>query len=304
MPVIERDILHKKIVAVCGGDERELVLMRGFLEKGFEVRAFGQPWALLPDKVSCAATLRECLYLADALVLPMPGVRENGLIYNTYCHELPLTDEDMSLLAMGTPVLAGVASDYLKRLCDKYRLRLLATAELDEIAVLNAVPTAEGAISLAINSSKDLLCGSRAAIIGFGRVAKALAERLAALGVDIFVANRGGKRRYQAAAAGYNILDWDDWYKNIFDFIFNTVPAPVIGGEILQAMNPCTVIIDLAAAPGGTDFNAARELGIKAILASGLPGKYAPLGAGKILSAVYPSLVINMLNGLSNDKEW
>ena len=302
MLVIERDGLHKT-VAVCGGDEREIVLMQGFLERGFEVHSFGHPWALLPDKVSCAATVRECIFQADALILPMPGVRENGLIYNAYCHELPLTDEDMSLLAMDTPVLAGVASDYLKRLCDKYRLQLLATAELDEIAVLNAIPTAEGAISLAINSSKEFLCGSRAAVIGFGRVANALAERLAALGVDIFVANRGGKRRYQAAVAGYNILDWDNWYKNPFDFIFNTVPAPVINREMLQTMGTGTVIIDLAASPGGTDFHAACELGIKAILASSLPGKYAPLGAGKILSAVYPSLVIKMINGFSDERE-
>ena len=71
MLVIERDGLHKT-VAVCGGDEREIVLMQGFLERGFEVHSFGHPWALLPDKVSCAATVRECIFQADALIWPMP----------------------------------------------------------------------------------------------------------------------------------------------------------------------------------------------------------------------------------------
>ena len=37
-----------------------------------------------------------------------------------------------------------------------------------------------------------------------------------------------------------------------------------------------TLIIDLASAPGGVDYETAEKLGIKAILASALPGKVAP----------------------------
>jgi dipicolinate synthase subunit A len=44
------------------------------------------------------------------------------------------------------------------------------------------------------------------------------------------------------------------------------------------------VVIDLASAPGGTDFNAARELGLKAELAPGLPGIVAPVTAGRIIA--------------------
>jgi len=37
------------------------------------------------------------------------------------------------------------------------------------------------------------------------------------------------------------------------------------------------------AKPGGVDFEAAEKCGLRAILASGLPGKVAPVSAGEIV---------------------
>ena len=73
--------------------------------------------------------------------------------------------------------------------------------------------------------------------------------------------------------------------------VFNTIPAPVLTGEVLRRMSPDTLIIDLAAAPGGTEFAAANEYGIKALLAPGLPGKVAPVTAGRVLAEVVPRLI-------------
>jgi dipicolinate synthase subunit A len=68
------------------------------------------------------------------------------------------------------------------------------------------------------------------------------------------------------------------------DVIFNTVPAMILTGEMLENVSTEAVIIDLASAPGGTDFQAANRLGIKAVLAPGLPGRVAPKTAGRILA--------------------
>jgi dipicolinate synthase subunit A len=78
---------------------------------------------------------------------------------------------------------------------------------------------------------------------------------------------------------------------NQIDVVFNTIPASVLTSEILRRMNPDTLIIDLATAPGGTDFGAANEYGIKALLAPGLPGKVAPIMAGRVLAEVVPRLI-------------
>jgi len=73
--------------------------------------------------------------------------------------------------------------------------------------------------------------------------------------------------------------------------VFNTVPARLLTREVLQAMRRDAVVIDIAQTPGGTDFDAARELGIKAFLELGIPGKVAPQTAGEILARVLPGLI-------------
>jgi dipicolinate synthase subunit A len=83
------------------------------------------------------------------------------------------------------------------------------------------------------------------------------------------------------------------------DAVFNTVPAIVLTENILKCMRPDSLIVDLASAPGGTDFEAASRLGIKAILALGLPGKVAPKTAGKILADSVPQLIRRELSRLS-----
>ena len=48
------------------------------------------------------------------------------------------------------------------------------------------------------------------------------------------------------------------------------------------------LVIDLASAPGGVDYEAAKRLSIKAVHALSLPGKAAPKSAGIIIkNAVY-----------------
>jgi dipicolinate synthase subunit A len=46
------------------------------------------------------------------------------------------------------------------------------------------------------------------------------------------------------------------------------------------------VVIDIASAPGGVDFEAAKQLGIAAKLCPGLPGKYSPRSAGEAAAQV------------------
>ena len=73
-----------------------------------------------------------------------------------------------------------------------------------------------------------------------------------------------------------------------FDLIFNTVPSLVLDGSRLRETKADCVILELASAPGGVDFDAARALGRRAIRAPGLPGKVAPRSAAAaIRDSVY-----------------
>jgi dipicolinate synthase subunit A len=66
--------------------------------------------------------------------------------------------------------------------------------------------------------------------------------------------------------------------------IFNTVPAMGLDGDVLTLLGRDALIIDVASVPGGTDFKACEELGIKTIHALGIPKKYAPISAEKLIN--------------------
>ena len=111
-------------------------------------------------------------------------------------------------------------------------------------------------------------------VLGFGRV-MTLGRTLKALGATVLVVSQHDgelARAYEMGCQRIHLFDLADSLNRV-DVVFNTIPAPVLTGEVLRRMSPDTLIIDLAAAPGGTEFAAANEYGIKALLAPGLPGK-------------------------------
>lgn len=163
----------------------------------------------------------------------------------------------------------------------------------EELAVANAVPTAEGAVQLAMEQMPVTIHGARVLITGFGRVGQAAARRFAALGARVSVAARRYEQLALAESEGYGaeqIGGLDGWLCG-YDLVVNTVPAPVLGETELKDLRPDCLIIDLASKPGGVDLRAAGELGLTVIWALSLPGKVAPVTAG----AAIKSTIYNML---------
>ena len=150
--------------------------------------------------------------------------------------------------------------------------------------MLNAIPTAEGAVEIAMRELDSSLRDARVLITGFGRVAKVLAHVLKGLGCDVTVSCRRKSESAWCRVYGYGFVPLESLKDKVndYDVIFNTVPATVFTKEVL--CNTKAVIIDLASAPGGVDTDAASELGIKVIRALSLPGKVAPRSAGGIIA--------------------
>ena len=66
------------------------------------------------------------------------------------------------------------------------------------------------------------------------------------------------------------------------------MPARVLGEAELAELRPDCLVIDLASKPGGVDLDAAARLGKRVVWALSLPGKVAPVSAGRaIQQAIY-----------------
>ena len=151
-------------------------------------------------------------------------------------------------------------------------LRLRDYYDREDVLLRNAAITAEGAIALAMERREQTLLGSRALILGFGRIARALAPRLRALGAEVTVYARSEAQRALAECLGCRALESLPDKPEGYSILFNTVPAPLLPGAAEGALN-----IELASAPGG--FRDASGV----VIARGLPGKAAPLSAAEAL---------------------
>lgn len=281
--------MNKINIALLGGDKREMEVLRGLLPLA-RVRCWG-----LPQVENLADSLLAALTGADAVILPMPGVDETGRLYAPLADgDVYLSREDLAVLRPGVPVLVGVASGYLRDVCGELGLALYQLAEDDRVALPNAVPTAEGALAVLMAETDVTISGMSVVVLGFGRVGEAVAQRLRALGADVLVANRGAGRADRAREQGFRLAEWADWPKRLMGehcVVINTVPAQVLGRAELAALPRGVLVLDLASGAGGVDVAAADDLGVRVVRALSLPGKVAPVTAGRILAGVYPQFL-------------
>uniref|UniRef100_A0A7C2ICN2 Dipicolinate synthase subunit DpsA n=1 Tax=Ammonifex degensii TaxID=42838 RepID=A0A7C2ICN2_9THEO len=278
-------------IAVIGGDRRAVFVAEELLNQGAQVSLVGHD-AVVPGGQSVAVT-EAGVKGADAVVFPFPGVGEDGYIY-TPKEPILLREEDLAFLPEGTLIFTGFARRYLLELADRLRLRLVEVAERDDFAILNSIPSAEGAIQIAMERLPVTIHGSAAFVLGFGRVGLTLVRMLKGLGAKTTVVARDPAQRARAMEMGCRVSDFGKLPAIIgeADVVFNTVPAPVLTARVLKCTRPDVLIVDLATEPGGTDFEAAARLERQAMLAPSLPGRVAPKTAGRILGQVVADLLV------------
>ena len=185
------------VFGVVGGDFRQAALAKGLLEDGYPVRVFciERPPQFLPSQLCCDNL--DGLSGCDAVVLPLPVSNDDRLL-NAPLSEacVPLSDL-FSRCRSDALLFGGKVSPAQQRLAQQFGHTIHDYLEREEMAVLNAVPTAEGAVNLAMNERASTLWESRCLVTGFGRCAKALALLLKGFGARVTVAARreAGERR-------------------------------------------------------------------------------------------------------------
>lgn len=267
--------------AVVGGDARQVQLASLLADGGHEVHAFALDRAEINANVICGDEISHLSGKFDCIVLPIPvRVDEEHLNAPLASYQYGI-DELFSLFATGQTVIAGRVDNTLFAKAGRSGIRLYDYLEREDFTVMNSIPTAEGAIEVAMRELDTTLNRKKCLVIGFGHIGKLLAHYLTGLGVRVTASARKFGDLAWISAYGYDAVETAN-IKNAlseFDIIFNTVPALVLDESSLLKIRPDALICDLASKPGGVDFNAAKRLGLNAIQALSLPGKCAPLSA-------------------------
>ncbi|HOJ78278.1 MAG TPA: dipicolinate synthase subunit DpsA [Bacillota bacterium] len=284
-------------VAVIGGDSRQIAVAQNLTNLVTKVKVYGHPQDQLDAPIVFCDTLPEALNGAQVIILPISGMSASGLVRGKTVDESIAFGDYFRALPEGTIVIVGSMTPNWKQLAANNRLIVYEYAEDNTIAILNSIPTAEGAVQIAMEQLPITIHGSKTLVIGFGRVGVTVARTFKALGSEVTVAARREELLARAAEMGCKTVKHSE-LGAVFgevDLIINTVPQLVIDRQLLQLMTDEALIIDLASPPGGTDFEAAKELQRLAILAPGLPGKVAPKTAGAILASAIPEIMLKLL---------
>ncbi len=223
----------------------------------------------------CAVSGAEQVARADCILLPLPLDESRT----------PLA-ELLRAAKPGAVALGGRLSAQAKTIAQQAGGELVDYYARPELAIYNAIPTAEGCIGILLRESTRTLWGANILLLGFGPVGQALGVRLAALGADVTVCARRPEQRALAESLGLRGAELARLgaLAPAFDRVVNTIPAPVLTEPVLAALRPGSLIVDLASKPGGTDFAAAQRLGCKAIHALSLPAACAPDTAGEAVA--------------------
>lgn len=276
---------------IIGGDKRQLYLADSLISSGYNVLLGGF------DKLeSVGPIVITNIYSAankcDIIILPLPCIRTDGSINAPFSDKQSFLDAKLIEVFKLKPVFAGMKEKLTRAYPQLLDIEIYDYAAREDFAILNAVPSAEGALETAMQRFEGTISGSKCLVAGYGRIGKLLADKLKNLNADVTVSARSQKDLSYITAFGMKSVNTEKLKAaKGYDIIFNTVPSLVFDSELLMNTDKNTIIIDLASLPGGVNFEAAHMLGIDAVKALSLPGRCAPKTAGDIIKTTVFNII-------------
>jgi dipicolinate synthase subunit A len=282
----------KTAVAIIGGDARQAEMAEMFRKDGFDVRTFGLEKYTGKAHLTRATSILDAVRGTDCVILPLPI--NSGDKLNAPLADREIDFQEIFQLLEKQCVVGGRIPDEVEQKAMEYGVNLFDYYTREELIVANAIPTAEGAIAAAMRELDVTIHGISCLVLGFGRVGKILAKDLSGLGAHVTVAARKHSDIAWIGAYGHQAIRLRELPEKAggYDLIYNTAPSLVLDRGILEKVKKDCLVIDLASKPGGVDFNAAGELGVKTLWLLSLPGKVAPVTSGLIVKNTVQNLLL------------
>lgn len=267
---------------ILAGDKRSLELGKLLKKDGNDLYFYGFDNL---EEYKSEFSLKEAIEYADVIVAPLPFSEDNININAPFSSEAIKIDTVFNLISKDQMIMGGYIALEHERKLKHMNLKFDDYFKREEMQVLNAIPTAEGAIQIALEEIPITLHNSNIIVLGYGRIGKVLSKMLYGIGANVYVEARNYTDLAWIKNNGYIPVHQKELetYLPRMNLIFNTIPRMILNEELLKCIESNCIIIDLASKPGGVDLNAASELGIKTIAALGLPGKVAPVTAAMVI---------------------
>jgi len=280
---------------VIGGDSRVVELIKILEKEGNSLLLYGFELCECLKDFTHVDNIKESIEKSDLIITSIPLSKNGKNINAVYTTKEILVKEFFEVVKNKKIITGNITDEIGKYISSENNNEIIDVLKHEELTVLNAIPTAEGAIQIAMEKSIITLNGSRCLILGFGRIGKILAKMLNGIGAEVYCEARKQEDISWIKSYGYNSIHLNDLekYLNDLDFIFNTIPHLILDKSKLELVKKECIIIDLASKPGGVDFEEAKKLKIQTEWALALPGKVAPKTSA---SYIYETIKQNLNN--------
>ncbi len=217
------------------------------------------------------------------IIIPIQGIDNNGYVKNT---EMLFKDiiNEFNPRTVFVPKLNESLTNYNCEFIEYLT---------EDVEIINAKYTTEGAICLIISNTTKSLIDMKILISGFGKLGQTLANSIKEYGTEVSIYSNSESDLITSKIQGLNVIKSLNNIDELnFDVIVNTVPTNIYSLETLKRTSGC-IYLELASYPYGVDVSKAKNL-IKTFVGGGLPGKFTPESAGK--------LIARKIKGILNDR--
>src|SRR5690625_7520754 len=108
----------------------------------------------------------------DAILLPVTGVNESGIVPTVYSDEDPifLSEEIIAKTPRHCQLYTGTANDFLEQIAHSQNQNVIPLFARDDMAILKSVPTAEGALQRTMEHRNFTIHRSNVILLAISRI--------------------------------------------------------------------------------------------------------------------------------------
>ena len=224
--------------AIIGGDLRIIKLAVMLAKEQNEIYAYGLDKSeelKNNPRIKHCDTIKKAIQEVEIVIGPIP-FSSNGKTINMPFSDKEITIREMMHVINAKVLIAGGILPEVYEMANDEYIEIIDIMKREELAVLNTIATAEGTIQIAIENTNKIIHGSEVLILGFGRIGKVLARKLAGLSAKVTCAARKDEDLAWIQAYGHKATNINTIDENLrqYDIIINTVPHIILNEERLK----------------------------------------------------------------------
>jgi len=245
--------------AAIGGDLRQIQVINSIAEAGHKISVYGFEKCkenYFHSHVKRCNSAFDAVDFAEIVILPLPYTTNGTTVNAPFCSDDLTVESVVKTLQQGKQLFVGKVDEKIQKLCETYEIHYVDYFDREELTIANAIPTAEGAIAVAMKETPFTLHGSNCLCLGFGRIGKILSKMLFGIGANVSVAARKTSDFAWCQAFGYTSIHVEKLEEAVgnYDIIFNTIPHLILDFNLLSKVKRDVLIVDLASKPGGVSL--------------------------------------------------